>query len=562
MGVPNPYAFCECLMSFSGAPEDPKTLGVELVVKGLASQLKTTAAGVALASGLVFSTAAVADQVTLKSADGTVNLVGEFVEFKDDNYIIRTALGDLRISASRVRCEGAACPQFNSVTADVAIAGSDTIGLGMMPLLMTGFAASMDADAELTNTGQGQTLATLIGDGGFGDEIGSYLVSATNDNDAFSALLEGAAQVGMSSRRITKDEAKALRAAGAGNMVSPTQERIVAVDSMVVVTHPSNEVDELSIEQLRDIFAGRITNWKEVGGDDREINVIARDQDSASYDFFMSYLYGDEKPSHLPQGIAEDDQQVSNVVYLDRYAIGYVGYAFQRGAKPTTLVNECGIAAQPDAFSAKTEEYDMSRRMYLYNRSDNLDDSSRAFLEFAVSDQADGVIGKSGFIDLGILRRSQDLTDSRATALAAEAANYGVGFEGGVMREMLEEMSNFDRLSTTFRFRTGSSKLDERGKLDLQRLIEYLEGIPGEAQITFVGFTDSVGAFEANRRLSLGRASAVLDEVRNAAGGRLDHIQMRTAGYGEVAPSACNISDRGKSINRRVEVWISKDSAT
>lgn len=528
----------------------------------LVSQMKMTATGVALASGLIFSTAAVAEEVTLKSADGTVNLVGEFVEFKDDNYIIRTALGDLRISASRVRCEGAACPQLATVNADVAIAGSDAIGLGMMPLLMTGFAASMDADAELTNTAEGQTLATLIADGGFGDEIGSYLVSATNDNDAFSALLDGYAKVGMSSRRITKEEARELRAAGAGNMVSPEQERIVAVDSMVIVTHPSNEVGELSIDQLRGIFSGQIRNWKELGGADRDINVIAREQDSASYDFFMDYLFEDEKPNYLPQGITRDDQEMSNVVYLDQNAIGYVGYAFQRGAKPVTLVNECGIAARPDAFSAKTEEYALNRRMYLYNRSDNLDEQSQAFLDFAISKEADGVIGKSGFIDLGIVRRAQDLTDSRAKALVAEAQAYDAGFEVNVVNEMLDEMGEHDRLSTTFRFRTGSSKIDERGKLDMQRLIEYLERASDSTKVTFVGFTDSVGAFEANRNLSVGRANSVLDEVRRAAEGRLDHVDMGAMGFGEVAPSACNVTDRGKSINRRVEVWISEDSAT
>jgi len=531
------------------------------VVKTLASQMKASAASVALVSGLMFSTAAVADQVTLKSADGTVNLVGEFVDFKDDNYIIKTTLGNLRVSASRVRCEGAACPTFNNIEADVAIAGSDAMGLGMMPLLMTGFAASMDADAELTNTAAGQTLATLISDGGFGDEIGSYLVSATNDTDAFSSLLEGSAKVGMSSRRITKDEARALRAAGAGNMVSPEQERIVAIDSMIVVTHPSNPVEQLDLDQLRGIFSGQIKNWSELGGPDRAINVIMHQEDAASYEFFMSYLFGDEKPSFMPQGIANDDQEVSNVVYLDRNAIGFVGYAFQRGAKGVSVVNECGIATTPDAFSAKTEEYALNRRMYLYNRSDNLDGPSQALLDFAVSQEADAIIGKSGFIDLGVVRRSQELTDGRAMALAAEAAAYDAGFESGVMREMLDEMPDYDRLSTTFRFRTGSSKLDERGRLDLERLVEYLERVPSGTEVKFVGFTDDVGAFEANRRLSLGRAGSVLEEVRLAAGGRLDHVEMVTGGYGEIAPSACNISDRGKSINRRVEVWISKDSA-
>jgi phosphate transport system substrate-binding protein len=345
-------------------------------------------------------------------------------------------------------------------------------------------------------------------------------------------------------------------------MVSPDQERIIAVDSMVVVTHPSNPVEQLSVDQLRGIFSGQITNWRQVGGPDKSITVVSRDPDSASYDFFMTYLFGDEKPNILPQAIAADDQEMSNVVYLDQNAIGFVGYAFQRGAKPVTLVNDCGIAAAPDAFSAKTEEYDLSRRMYLYNREDNLDDASRSFLNFVVSKDADGVIGKSGFIDLGISRRAQDLTDSRATQLAAEAAAYDAGFESSVVNEMLDEMAKYDRLSTTFRFKTGSSKLDERGMLDLARLIEYLEDMPSGTKVSLVGFTDSVGAFEANRNLSFGRAGAVLDEIRGNAQGRLDHVEFATAGFGEVAPSACNANDRGKAINRRVEVWISKDSAT
>ncbi|MDJ0638154.1 MAG: phosphate ABC transporter substrate-binding/OmpA family protein [Paracoccaceae bacterium] len=489
-----------------------------------------------------------------------MNLVGEFVDFKDDNYIIRTALGDLRISASRVRCEGAACPTFDNVAADVSITGSDTIGLGMMPLLMTGFAATMDADAELTNTGDGQTLATLVGDGGFGDEIGSYLVSATSDNEAFQALLDGYATVGMSSRRITKDEARALRAAGAGNMVSPDQERIVAVDSMVVVTHPDNPVGELTIDQLREIFSGQISNWKELGGRDKKINVIASPEGSASHEFFMSYLFDGETPAFQPAGVATDDQHAANTVYRDANAIGYVGYAFQRGAKPITVVNECGIPTTPDAFSAKTEEYALNRRMYLYNRADNLDERSRAFLDFAISDQADGVIGKSGFIDLGIARRTQDTVDGRVASLKAEAEAYDADFEAGVVQEMLDEMVKHDRLSTTFRFRTGSSRIDERGKLDMQRLINYLEDAPDGTKVTFVGFTDSVGAFEANRRLSLGRAGAVMDEVRKSAGDRIAHVELATAGFGEVAPSACNVTERGKAINRRVEVWISEES--
>ncbi len=522
----------------------------------LKKQLKTSVAALALASGFVVPSTLTAQEVTLRSTDGTINLTGRFIDFSDDTYIIQTALGDLRIAASSVSCEGDACPSFEDVTADVAIVGSESIGLGMMPLLMTGYAASLDADAEITNTSTTEAIATLISDGGFGDEIGSYLVSTTQDSAAFEALLAGEAQIGMSSRRITQDEARALRADGAGSMVSANQEHIIAVDSMVVATHASNPVQRMTQDQLARIFSGQITNWSEVGGPDAPINVISHQPGSASYEYFMSFLYGEDRPNFLPQGISQDDQVLSNVLFHDRNAIGYLGFAFQRGAKAMTLANECGIAAEPDAFSAKTEEYTLSRRMYLYNRSDNLDSAAQSFLDFATSEEADSVIGKSGFIDLGIVRRDQSEGDARYAFLTSEVARYDVGFEGEVMKEMLNEMDTYDRLSTTFRFRTGSSRIDERGRLDMQRLISYLQDAPAGTELIFVGFTDDVGAFEGNRQLANDRAKAVLDEVRGVAGDLLNGVRMSTMGFGEIAPSACNVSDRGRAINRRVEVWI------
>ena len=98
------------------------------------SLFKRTSAMCALAiAGVVAMPASVfADEVTLKSSDGTVNIVGEFQGFEENAYIIKTGLGELRISAERVRCEGEACPVFETTSADVIIAGPDTIGLGCL----------------------------------------------------------------------------------------------------------------------------------------------------------------------------------------------------------------------------------------------------------------------------------------------------------------------------------------------------------------------------------------------------------------------------------------------
>lgn len=496
-----------------------------------------------------------ADEVTLKSADGTVNLVGEFVEFADNNYVIRTGLGDLRIAASRVRCEGDACPTFDIVDADVLIAGSDTVGLGMMPLLISGYANHLNAEASVVATStEGQVLANFIGDGGFGDDIGSYLVTSTSSGDAFKTLMDGTASVGMSSRRIRPAEARALRDTGAGNMINPSQEHIIAVDSLVVITHPENPVQRLTMAQLQGVYNGTITNWSEVGGNDAPINVVGRQDGSGTRAVFEDRVFGDAEATLVASAtITDDNNAMASAVNNDVNALGFVGYAFQRGAKALTLVNECGISMTPDAFSAKTEEYALQRRLYLYNRGDSIDAASQEFVDYAVSDDADGVIAKAGFIDLGIKRRAQALDSDRARALLSTEVDV---YEGNVMREMLGAMVDYDRLSTTFRFGTGSSRLDERGVLDMARLAKFIENMPEGTKVQFVGFTDSIGAFDSNRNLSQDRAAQVMQELVTYAGDRVANIDLSASGYGPISPSACNVAENGRAINRRVEVWI------
>ena len=513
----------------------------------------------AVAGVLTAPTAGFAAEVTLKSSDGTVNIVGELQGFEENSYVVKTGLGELRISAERVRCEGEACPVFETASADVIIAGSDTVGLGMMPLLLEGFAGFLDAESTVTATSQeGELIAELIGDQGFGDPLGSYLVSSTASGDAFTKLLSKDTEIGMASRRIRPAEARALRDAGAGNMVSPDQEHIIAVDSLVVITHPDNPIQTLSMEQLGAIYTGNITNWSQLGGPDLAIKVIGRQEGSGTSDVFYGRVLGDSEDATLSSDIvvAENNNEAAAMVNNDPAAIGFVGYAFQRGAKALSLVNECGITMRPDAFSARTEEYALQRRLYLYNRADNLSEASEDFLQYALSESADGVIAKSGFIGLEIDQRAMTADSDRARILA----NPVDAFEAEVASEMLETMVNYDRLSTTFRFRTGSSQLDERGVKDMKRLTEYLENAPTGTKVMVVGFTDSVGAFASNRGLSERRAEQVLEDLKTYGGGRLDGIEMASTGYGEIAPSACNVSEDGRRINRRVEIWVTNQA--
>jgi phosphate transport system substrate-binding protein len=518
-------------------------------------RLKKAVLGLTVAMTSLMAGSAWADKVTLKSSDGTVNLEGDLVSFTDDNYIIRTDLGDLRIAANRVFCEGPGCPAVETAAFDVKMAGSDTIGEGLMPLMMGGFGTFLNAEARIENTAnEGEFTATFVGEEGFGDTLGTYLISATRSGDAFAGLLDGTAQVGMSARRITPDEARALKAAGAGNMIDPNQERILAIDSLVVIVNNENEVSELSAADLAKIYSGQATNWSEFGGLDEPITIVTRAEDSGTFALFMDGLFGGQAPA-VPAGAISvaDNDAAAAYVNDNPGAIAYVGYAFQRGQKPLTIISECGIPTTPDPFSVKTEEYALFRRLYLYNRGDLSNELAQQFLGFTTSTEASNVIKQAGFIDLGIELRDNAFDSEHAQRLMFMG---GSKFESDVAKEFIELMKTADRLSTTFRFRTGSSQLDPRGQLDLARLVDYVAAMPQGATVTFVGFSDDVGEFEPNRGLSKNRAESIVAALKAAGGDKVAHVTIGATGFGEIAPAACNTGDLGRSINRRVETWI------
>lgn len=498
-----------------------------------------------------------ADDVTLKSEDGKVNLVGELTSFDGGNYTIKTGFGEFTIAANGVICEGDGCPkpEVDAIAADVRIAGSDSVGHGIMPLLLAGYASNLGAASTVEEmNGSEEVVASIVGEDGFGEEMGKYHVNSSSSDAAFKALLAGTADLGMSSRRIEPKEAKSLADSGAGNMLDPKQEHIVAVDSLVIITHPDNPVQRISMDQLRGIYSGKIKNWSQLGGEDRAISVVTRQETSDTRAVFESRLFGGKRARVARTAtIATGDSKMATAVTADEGAIGFVGSGYKRGAKALSLVSECGIVSAPDSFSAKTEEYPFQRRLYLYNRENGLNAEAQGFVDYATSTAADGVIAKAGFIDLSITSRVQDLNGSRARSLLQPVSDAR---EGNVMREMLSNMVSNNRLSTTFRFLTGSSTLDERGQDDIVRLVEYLETQPSGTKVTFVGFTDSVGSFKKNHSLSIGRADQVLRTLKASAGNRLDGIELTHTGYGEVAPSACNTTDFGRAVNRRVEVWI------
>ncbi|MDR3176206.1 MAG: phosphate ABC transporter substrate-binding protein [Desulfovibrio sp.] len=184
----------------------------------------------------------------------------------------------------------------------------------------------------------------------------SLAISGGGSGNGIKALNEGLCDIAMSSRDIKNTEVEQGKAKG----VTPVRTAI-AVDALVPVTHTQNPVKELSTAQLRDIYAGKITNWKDVGGKDSSIVVVSRDTSSGTYETWMEMIMKGEKvaPSALLQA---SNGAVVQAVSKNEKAIGYIGFGYLNSSLKKQNVN--GVEATPA--TALSKKWPIARELYIF----------------------------------------------------------------------------------------------------------------------------------------------------------------------------------------------------
>ena len=390
-----------------------------------------------------------------------------------------------------------------------------------------------------------------------GTEVSSIYINATGSGDAADALETKSSVFGMTSRPMRDAEAQRLIASGATDLRNSEYETVIAVDSLAVVTNPANPVRELSIEEIGAIYLGLIDNWSQVGGLDAPINVLSRDDGSSTRGVFENVVFDGQEPAlaqrvNYPGG---DNPEMANAVKADPFAIGYVGFAYSDGLTRLDLTSGCGITYSATSFAVKTEEYPLSRRLYLYNRPDNITPEATRFLNYVLSKDADDAIAQSNFVNFAVEKKAHGSkrTDSLYDGLDLQSPE-----QLRLAKQMKVDLSLWDRLSTTVRFNTGSSRLGKKELNDIERLVSSLSDMPANTRLMVVGFTDDVGSFELNTQLSDARSKTVADVIRAVASERAIAVQIDTRSFSELSPSVCNTDANGRAINRRVEIWVRK----
>ena len=512
----------------------------------------------ALLAGVICTTlvaprAAIAQDVELRSLDGSVTLEGDLVAFDGAYYRLTTAYGPLTIAAEGVSCAGPGCPDLASFIAEARVAGASTVAETLLPSLLSGFAESRGMIVSgPTQTGP-DLIYTLTRQGG--GTAARFIVTPGTSDTGILALLNGDTDLALSLRPASEAERRADRAIAPDDPALIRRVRVIGLDALVPIVAQRNTVRALSLPQLAQILTGEIDNWRDFGGPDAPIALHLLDAGLGLAQSFEGRMVpsGDVGAPHVTRHSHATD--LAMAVARDAYALGVTAQSARGTARALTLAGTCGFSQAADATSIKAEDYPLTAPVYVYLAPHRLPQLVRDFLSWTETEAAETIVERAGFINQSLTRTPLNQQGTRlANALAA--AGNDVTLQD--LQRLVATLGDAERLSTTFRFDDGSVDLDAQSRAAITRLAAAIErGAFDGRRLMFIGFSDSAGPPAINLRLSLRRAEAVRDAVLAAAeAAGPDRITFVTDAFGEGMPMACEDTDWGRAVNRRVEVWV------
>lgn len=404
------------------------------------------------------------------------------------------------------------------------IHGSNTVGEHLAPSLVEAWLKHRGLDAPaLQEVASGERTLTT----------GALVVAlhTHGSNAGLRDLLEGRADIAMSSRPVFAQDVERARQSNLGDLLAANQEYVVALDGVAVIVHPGNPLRDVDLDTLRRVFAGELTDWSQLGGRSGPIRVHARDDQSGTFETFRMLVLGESTLTPRAQRYESTDA-LARAVAADPGAIGFVGLGGIGAARALAVRDDGTEALMPTPESVAVEDYLLARRLYLYLRAD-ASPLARDFAEFAVGDAAQPVVQRSGFVTQAIRAVSSVPPESAPK-------EYGSLIAGA------------QRLSVNFRFGNGNSVLDSRAQRDMERLTRFLADDRIAGRVFLVGFAD---ASEVLPYLAITLAN---DRVDFVASQLLRHgVDVVAAhGIGGHLPVASNRHEWGRHKNRRVEVWL------
>jgi len=223
-------------------------------------------------------------------------------------------------------------------------------------------------------------------------------VTGGGTGTGIASLINGTVDIANASRQIKEEEIESARGGG----IDP-QEIVIARDAIAVIVHPDNPVQNLTMQQVSLIFQGKINNWKEVGGEDRQIVRVSRETNSGTHVYFLEAVIrlGEESSDIFSADtlLLPSSEGIISEVGDNPNAVGYDGLGYV-----TPHVKVLGIAEEeggafilPSADTVNAGTYPISRDLYMYTASQP-GEAIKAYLDWILSPEAQTIVTELGFV--------------------------------------------------------------------------------------------------------------------------------------------------------------------
>lgn len=202
-----------------------------------------------------------------------------------------------------------------------------------------------------------------------------------------AAIIDGTTNIGLSSRDIRDSEVE-----NAKNNGVIVHENIVAFDGLAIIVNPANKLSKLTKQQIKDIFTGKIRNFKEVGGNDEAIIIVSRDVSSGTFETFKDIILGGDVV--VDEAIrAQSNQSVVTTVRNTRAAIGYVGLGYI--SSDVKAVEVDGVF--PNAENTASRKYPIVRALHMYTNGPP-SGLTKQYFDFVYSPEGEKIVEELGFV--------------------------------------------------------------------------------------------------------------------------------------------------------------------
>jgi phosphate transport system substrate-binding protein len=223
----------------------------------------------------------------------------------------------------------------------------------------------------------------------------SIMVTGGGSGVGLAALQNGTTDIAQSSRKMKLDEKMKLQDAG-----KTFKEVIIANDALAVIVNPSNKISQLTREEIESIYTGKVTNWKEVGGEDLNIVIYSRESSSGTFEFFKEHVMN--KKNFAPTAmLMPATGAIVQSVSQTKGAIGYVGLAYlETTVKALKVSYDKGQTyVAPSVETAMNKTYPISRPLYYYYLN-TIETAVKPFVDFILSADGQKIVREIGYVPI------------------------------------------------------------------------------------------------------------------------------------------------------------------